>query len=174
MKAVALLFSKSFLITALLYGVMITLFEFSFGNGFDVFYILTTSVLLGLVMSFIFVALQIDQLQRLGVAEFSERTLSVDQEKTFLSKLTKQKVIERINIDPHFSKMKMTKTINGIILKTPISMKSFGEVITISIKGESNEQIELHITSKPKIKTTMVDLGKNFENVMRLYDLLNE
>lgn len=155
-----------------MYALMMTLFEFSLGNGFDVFYVLSTSILLGLVMSFIFVALQVDQLKRLGVHEFSERTLSVDQEKTFLSKLTKQKVIERISIDPHFSKMKITKTIDGLILKTPVSMKSFGEVIHITIKGQSNQQIELHITSRPKIKTTMVDLAKNLENITLLYELL--
>jgi hypothetical protein len=173
MKAATLLYSKSFLVTTIAFGILMILFEYAIGSDIDILSFLLTTILFGLTMSLVFVALQISELKRLGVKELTSESLSVEQRKSFVSKLTKQKAFERININPVFSKMNIRKTDNGLRIKTPITMKSFGEIITIEYhQALANDPLEITVTSRPKIKTTMVDLGKNMENVNELYKLL--
>lgn len=173
MKAATLLYSKSFLVTTIAFGILMILFEYAIGSDIDILSFLLTTILFGLTMSLVFVALQISELKRLGVKELTSESLSVEQKKSFVSKLTKQKAFERININPVFSKMNIRKTDNGLRIKTPITMKSFGEIITIEYRQAlANDPLEITVTSRPKIKTTMVDLGKNMENVNELYKLL--
>jgi len=48
---------------------------------------------------------------------------------------------------------------------TPWSWKSFGERLTISVKQYSDIETVVEIVSRPKLGTTAVDYGKNFDNV---------
>ena len=173
MKAATLLYSKSFLVTTISFGVLMIIFDYATGSDIELFSFLLTIVLFGLTMSLVFVSLQISELKRLGVEELTAESLSVEQHRSFTSSLTKQKAVERINIDPAFSKMKIRKTASGLRIKTPITLKSFGEVINIEFNQPlANDPLKISISSRPKIKTTMVDLGKNMENVNSLYQLL--
>ena len=52
-----------------------------------------------------------------------------------------------------------------ITAKTGFSWKSFGEVITISSKSMSDTEVVIKISSRPSLKTTIVDYSKNLENV---------
>ena len=68
--------------------------------------------------------------------------------------------------------MKIKKTDTGLRLSTRMSMKSWGEIVYVDIIPAEENKIKITITSKPKIKTTIVDLGKNLENVNLLSKLL--
>ncbi len=49
-----------------------------------------------------------------------------------------------------------------------ISWKSFGELVYLSLKSAGENKTVIEIKSKPKIPTTLVDYGKNKENVERI------
>ena len=49
-----------------------------------------------------------------------------------------------------------------------ISWKSFGEVIKIKIRHFQDGLNEFEIISRPRIRFTMLDSGKNLSNVNRL------
>lgn len=53
---------------------------------------------------------------------------------------------------------------NTFHAKTGSTWKSFGEDISISLYSEDSHTV-VHVSSQPKIKTTIADYGKNFENV---------
>lgn len=173
MKATTLLYSKSFLVTTIAFGILMMIFDYATGSDIELISFLLTTVLFGLTMSLVFVTLQISELKRLGVEELTAESLSVEQHRRFESSITKQKAVERINIDPVYSKMNIRKTANGLRIKTPITLKSFGEIISIEFDQPlASDPLKITLTSRPKIKTTMVDLGKNLENVNSLYQLL--
>jgi hypothetical protein len=47
-------------------------------------------------------------------------------------------------------------------------MKSWGEEIKIILKSKTKSEFEYMISSSPKLKTTLVDYGKNLENINRI------
>ncbi len=49
--------------------------------------------------------------------------------------------------------------------KTKMNCKTFGDDIEIKLLHEPTEEILIHIYSKPLVKTTIIDYGKNYENV---------
>lgn len=172
MKAITIQFLKSFAVLGISYALIMFLMEPLIGNEFDLYKIIKTSIFFGLAMSIVFIALQVYRLNQMGVTELSKENISVVQKRIFLSNLTKAKVVERINIDPVCSKMKIRKTDTGLKLSTRMSMKSWGENIYVDITPDEDNKIKISVISKPKIKTTIVDLGKNLENVNLLSKIL--
>lgn len=172
MKAISIQFLKSFAVLGISYALIMIMMEFFMGNEFDLYKTLKTSIFFGLGMSAVFIGLQVYRLNQMGVTELSKENISVVQKRVFLSNLTKEKVVERINIDSTCKRMKIRKTNSGLKLSTRMSMKSWGEVVYVDIEPADEKKIKISITSKPKIKTTIVDLGKNLENVNLLSTIL--
>jgi superfamily I DNA and/or RNA helicase len=56
---------------------------------------------------------------------------------------------------------------------TSLSWKSFGENIQFKIWSSENGRTRIQILSRPKLKTTLVDYGKNIENVLKLSSFLS-
>jgi hypothetical protein len=52
-----------------------------------------------------------------------------------------------------------------ILARVPWSWKSFGEVLSIEIKPGESAKHQVRVSSRPRLKTTIVDYGKNAENV---------
>jgi hypothetical protein len=48
---------------------------------------------------------------------------------------------------------------------TSMSWKSFGELILIRMTENKNGKTEIYISSSPKLRTTLLDYGKGYENV---------
>lgn len=55
-----------------------------------------------------------------------------------------------------------------------MSWKSFGELVEVSVKPNGGNKTLIEITSKPSLPTTMVDYGKNQENVEALVGFLRQ
>ncbi len=58
--------------------------------------------------------------------------------------------------------------------KTTINWKSWSEVIFIQLTDQNTGQVIVQISSSPRVRTTLVDYGKGYENVERIADLLSE
>lgn len=54
------------------------------------------------------------------------------------------------------------------------SWKSWGEKITINISKSEDNQTEIDISSRPTLRTTIVDYSKNFENVENISIFLRQ
>lgn len=55
-----------------------------------------------------------------------------------------------------------------IMAETGTTWKSFGETITIVVREDGPVKAQAIIKSEPKVKTTLVDYGKNRENVDKI------
>ena len=66
----------------------------------------------------------------------------------------------------------MTEIENGILLKTGITLQSWGEEIKIILKSNQENSYEYIISSSPKLKTALVDYGKNLENINRIENVI--
>ncbi len=57
----------------------------------------------------------------------------------------------------------------GVILaKTGMSWMSFGEIIKMGLVIDGENNIKVTISSRPKLKTTLVDFGKGHQNIFSL------
>lgn len=62
------------------------------------------------------------------------------------------------------------KEAGAIRIKTGMTWKSFGENILITVSSDVKEECKVSVSSKPIIKTTLVDYGKGIENVRLLIE----
>ena len=58
------------------------------------------------------------------------------------------------------------KNLGVIRVEVPSSIKSFGEVLEFKIVKITNRNTRVQITSRPKRKNTIIDYGKNIENIL--------
>lgn len=61
-----------------------------------------------------------------------------------------------------------------IVAKTGINWKTWGDTITFDVKRISNNQTRVKVSSRPTAKTTIVDYGKNLDNVKKIVSFLKK
>lgn len=59
-----------------------------------------------------------------------------------------------------------------IVARTALTWKSFGETVQIIIRKINETQTRVCILSRPALKTTLLDFGKNLENVVTIKETL--
>ncbi|MDF2614900.1 MAG: hypothetical protein K0S71_2686 [Clostridia bacterium] len=64
------------------------------------------------------------------------------------------------------------KSKRKVELKTSATMRSFGEIITVTFRGKYNNLTEIEVVSRPKLLTTIVDYGKNLQNILTVEQML--
>jgi hypothetical protein len=111
-------------------------------------------------------------LKKNGIQELSDENLGVTQTKEIQTKIRKTELISKLKKDPIIGKMKMIETENGIALKSGVSWKSWGEEIKIVLKSETDPDFEYQISSSPRLKTTIIDFGKNLQNLNRIENVI--
>lgn len=147
-------------------------FDLLDGEGFRLWKFVFLTFFFGITMSLILVSFHKYRLKKNGIQEFTNENLGVTQTKEIKTKLGRAELIKKLKTDPIIGKMKMKETENGIALKTGITWKSWGEEIKIVLKSESDSDFEYQISSSPKLKTTIVDYGKNLQNLKRIESVI--
>jgi hypothetical protein len=66
------------------------------------------------------------------------------------------------------------RSLGRIVARTGINWKTWGDVITISFKRTGSNCTYIQISSRPNARTTIVDYGKNLENVERIVSFLKK
>jgi hypothetical protein len=165
MKPITKLYLKTFFWTGIPYGLIMLGIDLTIGNGFILEKLLFMIFFFGGFMSLILVTYNRYRLKKIGVEEISDVNLNVRQNKILKSDLNKSELVEKLKTDPLIRKMQMKEIENGIILKTGMTWKSWGEEIRIIQQSNGESDFEYLISSTPKLKTTLVDYGKNLENV---------
>ena len=82
--------------------------------------------------------------------------------------------IESLKMFKRYKIKKEDYSYGKIIAITGITWKSWGEVISFAIHKIDNNKIQVIISSKPILCTTLVDYGKNLENVEKIVAFLQE
>jgi hypothetical protein len=59
-----------------------------------------------------------------------------------------------------------------IVMKTGLNWKTWGDTITFDVKRINNNQTRVTVSSRPTARTTIVDYGKNLENVEKIVSFL--
>lgn len=147
-------------------------FDLLDGEAFKLWKFLFLTFFFGITMSLILVSFHKYRLKKNGIQELTDENLGVTQTKEIKTKLGRAELIKKLKTDPIIGKMKMTETENGIALKTGMTWKSWGEEIKIVLKSESDSDFEYQISSSPKLKTTIVDYGKNLQNLKRIENVI--
>lgn len=168
MRPLIKLYLKTFLLTGIPYGLMMIGWDLLEGEDFKLGKFLFLTFFFGITMSLITVSFHRYRLKKNGVQELNEDNLRVSHNKTVKTNLGRAELIQKLKRDPIIGKMRMTETEKGITLMTGINWKSWGEEIKIVLKSQSNAYYEYQISSSPKLKVTLLDYGKNLQNLKRL------
>lgn len=171
MKAIIKLYLKAFLLITINYFTLIMLF----GSADDFELILwekiTMSLLIGAFMSIILVSFHWYNLKK-DLVKITDDNVGVNQTRTIETKLDKNELIDKLKLDPTTGKMKMTDIENGVLLKTGMSTKSWGEEIKIILTSNKNSIFKYQVSSSPKLITTIVDYGKSIENINKIESVI--
>jgi hypothetical protein len=126
----------------------------------------------GLCMAIFFLIYEKLALKKMGK---NLSVMGVKKEKEFTLALGYTDALNKIkeNLTLLNAKVKTFDEKHGLIIaKTGISWKSFGEILFVTVKKDNGNIVRVKIESKPALATTMVDYGKNLENVEKLYNLM--
>ncbi len=171
MKPVSKLYLKTFLVMGILFALSTTINDVTTGHPFNFQKFLFLGILFGGFMSLILVTMHKNGLKAIGITEPTEEELKPNQQAEFISKMSKSDFIKRLSQDKVYSKMKLSEKDAVINLKSGYTWKSFGESITVKISDLTTDTFKYQVQSKPKLPTTLIDYGKNLENILRIKEL---
>ena len=172
MKPIAKLYLKTFLLTGIPYGLIMLGFDLADGDGFRLWRYIFMTLFFGITMSLILVSFHKYRLKKNGIQEISNDNVGVNQSRNLKARLNKTDLIKKLKSDPIIGKMEMTEIENGVLLKSGVTWKSWGEEIKIIQKTNNETDFEYQISSSPRLKTTFVDYGKNLENINRIENVI--
>jgi hypothetical protein len=172
MKPLTKLRLKVFLFAGLYFGIAMVGIDLVMGNGFILWKLPLHIFVSGTVFSFLFVTLYKTELKRIGIQDITDDVIRVHQSRNLITDLNRIDLIARLKADPAFGKMKMKEIENGILLKTGVTSKSWGEEINIILKSENSNGFEYLVSSRPLFKLTVLDMGRNIEHINRIEQLI--
>ncbi|MBE27378.1 MAG: hypothetical protein CMN33_06815, partial [Saprospirales bacterium] len=94
------------------------------------------------------------------------------QQTEFISKVSRDEFISRLSKDKVMSRMKLKTNEGTLKLNSGVTWKSWGETIAIKISSASEGMFKYQIQSKPKLPITIIDFGKNLENILMIKKLV--
>lgn len=172
MKPLTTLYLKAFLWTGLPYGLVMVGFDIAEGHGFRVWRFLFLTVFFGIFMSLTLVSFHRHRLKKNGIQKVTSDDLRVSQQRVVTAGITQQTLVEELKNDPIIGKMKRMESENEIVIRSGITWKSWGEHMKITMSPVGENQWNYVVSSSPRVKPTIVDYGKNVENVNRIEQLI--
>jgi len=154
------------------YALFMTLFDLFEGLDLSVWKFLFLFVFFGGTMSLTLGSMHISRLRKKGMTTIRAKDLNVVQRFNLHTILSINHIHDILLSDAQFGNMKMSILPDELQLRSKTSWFSWGEKIKIELLQNSDNQFEYAIQSRPIIWGTLVDGGKNFENVRRLEELL--
>lgn len=168
MKPITKLYLKIFLFSGITYGLIMTATNLAIGETYGFWEFLVFSSITGVLMSLALVSLHTYKLKKDGVQKLTKENIDVYQTRSLKSELSKTEIFQKLKTDPIIGRMNMTEIENGILLNTGWTWQSWGEEIKILLKSSKENNFEYLLSSSPKLKTTLVDYGKNLKNINQI------
>ncbi|MEO7608074.1 MAG: hypothetical protein ABIV51_05640 [Saprospiraceae bacterium] len=126
----------------------------------------------GLIYTIILVGFHLISLIWKGINPLVAENLAVDQHKSIRSITQKYELLNDLVEDRKFGKMFITSDDHSIQLVKDKFWKAWGEKISIEIKSIGGDIFEYEVSSSPRRRFIMVDMGRNFQNVKRIAGFL--
>lgn len=133
---------------------------------------LVSGVLFGLSFGGVITLMQVMGLKKIGETEFTDETLAVIQLKTIQIEQSFDAVIAKLEESVKFNKIKIVTPQKKIKITGGISLSSWGEQVEITLTQTQGNLNTFELLSKPSMRTTMADYGKNRQNVLELERIL--
>jgi len=168
MRATIKLYFKSFLISGLLFGSILTLLEYFDTKEIDILKHLLQGIIFGVIMSWITVIVQKSVLRKYSLKN-NEQNLNVRQCTSVENRIGIDRLSKTLKEKEFSQNWKLKESESIIVVETNISWRSWGEKIRIEYSSD-----RIIIKSRPKIITTMFDFGQNYINVQNIKKLIEE
>src|SRR4030042_3387264 len=81
--------------------------------------------------------------------------------------------IESLNVVKRSKIQKENRSQGKIVARTGMTWRTWGDVISFAIRNPGNDGIQIEVSSRPALRWTLIDYGKNLENVELIIGFLN-
>jgi len=82
--------------------------------------------------------------------------------------------IESLNLIKKFKIQKEDRSQGKIVARISVSWQIWGDMISFDVCRIDNNRTQVIVSSKPVVRTTLVDYGRNLENVERITEFLKK
>ncbi|AWB43642.1 hypothetical protein DCC85_04990 [Paenibacillus sp. CAA11] len=157
-----------FLITSITYGMLMAMLKGETGDRFPT-YLLIYGIPFGLIMTLGTGWIQHRNLKKTGNRGQEVKVKNVIQMRVEGSREEIFELCLRSLGEIKRTKVKSTSPDEGIIQASAgISWLTWGDVIEFQIKSAGEEHYFVQVLSRPAVSTTLIDYGKNLDNVQRI------
>ena len=105
--------------------------------------------------------------EAIGVHHVRNVELRVPYDKAFDLCIESLSLIKKCNIQ------NKDRSQGKIVAKAGKTWKTWGDVISFDVRRAGNDETQVEVSSRPAVRTTLVDYGKNLENIETLVGFLN-
>lgn len=173
MKPLSTFFIRIFFLAGISFAMIMLLIDLLMGYGFDLGKFLFMFVCFGGFMSVCLALIHRYRLRKKGLTRKNGDIFGVYQSMAVQSMLSPGELKAALMEDSYFGKMQLVEKSNGLQLKAGTTFWSWGEYIEIElVSSKPGFGYEYQVSSRPSVKTTIIDYGKNLENIRNLEKLL--
>lgn len=163
------IYSKLFLLYGLTFGFLMSLWHYINEGEIDFTELIFMIVFFGGIMSWFNIRSWKNLKLKSGGTSLAEEDFKLTQSEFLSKKISNQDIYMLLTNSKMTKKWKIKITNSQILGKTRNSWGSRGEKITIS-----NVENEIKIESKPILRTTLFDNGRNKKNVLLIKELIEK
>ena len=169
MKMTTKLYLKSFVLYGLIFGLIMAVWEYIDEGKINIWKQIFQGVFFGGFMSWTTVTAQKRAIRKQGKKELTEDDFKVSQSELINDQISIQEIYALLGKNEIANKWRLKIQDSKITGKTKTSWFSRGEIITIS-----SMKTKIKIESKPVLRTTIFDNGKNRENVLLIREMIEK
>jgi hypothetical protein len=167
MKQVTKLYLRSFFMCGLTFGLLMTIWEYIDAEKISIWKQIIQGVIFGAFMSWFTVRSQIKTISKNGKEQLTEEDFKTTQFKSIDKKIAINEIYELLKCNELTKNWKIKIDNSKIVGRTKITWLAWGEKIKISVLSDA-----IIIESKPILRTTLLDNGKNRNNVLLIEKII--
>lgn len=173
LKASIITFFKTSIISGATYALVFILVDYLRAKEITLESILWNLIGFGCLMGVISIIQLVYTYNNLNGKEHGDEIFKVRPQKSITSSVSIATLLNKLQLDSYFRNEKISVVSDQEIeINMSWSIASFGEKIKVKSSHIDNDQHRYQIISSPKVPFTLMDAGKNFENVIKLEHLL--
>ncbi len=152
------------------FALIMTLFDLAAGDPVLVWKVLFYFLFFGLLMGYFYLAQTRAELRRLGISPDSPEAWKTHHRRTIVSTVAPAALRRMLEAEKWVRKIREEG--EGIRLTTRPTARGWGERVELSVESLPDGSYRYELSSRPRLFPTMVDFGKNLENLQRLEAML--
>jgi len=167
---------KIFLASGIPFGILSAiLFSYLYGIDLGLQGGIASGLIFGFLMFIILGYLHSRAVKKIA-GDTSEESMATSQVRNIELQLRYDKTfdlcIESLDLISRCRITEQERSIGKIIARSSVNWKTWGDTITFEITRIDNEKTAVKVSSRPTTKSTIVDYGKNLENVKTIVSFL--